>query len=65
VDDLIKQIVDKTGISVEQAKTAAESVIAFIKAKLPTMGGDVDGLFSGQLPSMDDVKSKLGGLFGK
>ena len=35
MDDLIKQITDKTGISMDQAKGAIEQVMNFLGDKLP------------------------------
>jgi nucleoid DNA-binding protein len=35
MDDLIKLVAEKTGISPEQAKTAVETVMGFVKEKLP------------------------------
>jgi hypothetical protein len=68
MDDLVKVIVEKTGLPVDQAKSAAQAAVDFIKSKLPeSMAGYVDtALNSGMI---DDVagqaESLLGGLFGK
>ena len=67
MDDLVKQITERTGLPADQARAAAETTIDFIKAKLPeSMRGYVDmALTSGMI---DDVAGQagniLGGLFG-
>lgn len=72
MDQLVKLVAQKTGINESQAKMAVETVMSFMKDKLP------DGVAS-QVISMlqdgsdaggkDDMMSglagKLGGLFGK
>ncbi len=67
MDDLVKAIVDRTGLPADQARSAAQAAVDFIKAKLPeSMQGYVDtALNSGMV---DDVANQagnmLGGLFG-
>jgi nucleoid DNA-binding protein len=39
MDELIHKVAEKTGLSPEQAKSAAEAVIAFLKEKLPEEQG--------------------------
>ncbi len=71
MDELVKQIVAKTGISEDQARSAAETVVGFLKSKLPeSLAGHVDsalGSAAGALGGLDigSVTSSLGGLFGK
>jgi nucleoid DNA-binding protein len=36
MDEIIKSIVDKTGIPADKARTAVETVLGYIKDKLPT-----------------------------
>lgn len=64
MDELIKQVVEKTGISEEQARTAVNTVMSFLKTKLPEpIAGQLDNLTSGQSGGLGDVASKVGGLF--
>ena len=64
MDELIKQVVEKTGISEEQARTAVNTVMSFLKTKLPEpIAGQLDNLTSGQGGGLGDVASKVGGLF--
>ncbi|HEX5692630.1 MAG TPA: DUF2267 domain-containing protein [Roseiflexaceae bacterium] len=68
MDELIKQITERTGLPADQARAAAQTTIDFLKSKLPeSMAGYVDtALNSGMV---DDVAGQagnmLGGLFGK
>jgi hypothetical protein len=67
MEDLVKQISERTGLPADQARAAAQTAIDFIKAKLPESArGYIDmALNSGMT---DDVISQagdmLGGLFG-
>lgn len=60
MEDLIKLVTEKTGISPEQAKTAVETVMGFVKEKLPSgISEQVEGLMSGK-----DVSGGLADLAG-
>lgn len=70
MEQIIKMITEKTGISNEQATTAVNVVTDYIKQKLPAgMGGQLDGLLKGDTSSLgnmaDGIKDSLGGIFGK
>ena len=64
MNELVELVAQKTGLSEEMAKVAVDTVLDFLKDKLPgpaaaqldalLEGGDVSGLMSG-----------LGGLLGK
>jgi hypothetical protein len=63
MDELVKLVAQKTGISEEQARTAVQTVIDFIKPKLPApIGGQIDTILSGS--AAGDIGKQLGGLFG-
>jgi len=63
MDELVKLVAKKTGISNEQAKTAVETVIGFLKQKLPApIAAQIDGVLAGGLP---DLSKGLGGVLGK
>ena len=76
MDELIKLVSEKANISADQAKQAVESVVGFIKDKLPgPIGDQVTNLLSGAGGlagqaggALGDVAGKageaLGGLFG-
>jgi hypothetical protein len=63
MDDLIRQITERTGLPADQARAAAQTTIDFLKEKLPeSMRGYVDmALNSGMI---DDVAGQAGGLLG-
>ena len=65
MDELIKLVSQKTGLPEAQAKAAAETVIGFLKEKLPEpLASQIDGLLAGQ-GSIQDLTAGLGGLLGK
>jgi hypothetical protein len=71
MEELIRQITERTGISEEQAQQAVSMVVGFAKDKLPepiasqlegflgASGGDASGIL-GQVQQLGN----LGGLFG-
>jgi uncharacterized protein (DUF2267 family) len=71
MEALVKLVAQKTGISEQQATTAVQTIVGFLKDKLPgslgeqveayVKSGNTDGI--GNLG--DSVKDKLGGMFGK
>ena len=64
MEELVKLVVEKTGISEEQARGAITTVVNFLKEKLPApIAGQIDGLLSGS--GINDALKGLGGLFGK
>lgn len=67
MEELIKQVTKKAGISETQAKQAVETVLAFLKGKLPSpIAGQIEGVLSGgETPDLGDAGKALGGLFGK
>ncbi len=67
MDELVKLVSEKAGIPESAAKTAVETVIGFLKSKLPpSMAGQVDALIaSGNLGNLGNMAQGLGGFFGK
>ena len=70
MDDLIKKVADKVGISTEQAKDAVETVMDFVKDKFPDIGEKLKGFAAGLDKDgdgldMGDVKGAVTGMFGK
>lgn len=70
MDELIKLVVSKTGISEGQARSAVETVAGFLKDKLPApLAGHVDSALGAAGQNLGNVDlgglaSGLGGLFG-
>jgi hypothetical protein len=68
MDELIKLVVQKTGISEAMAKSAVETVIGYLKKQLPApIAGQIDNVLggAGSLGGLGDVAQGLGGLLGK
>jgi hypothetical protein len=64
MDELIKLVVQKTGISEEQARGAVNTVVSFLKEKLPApIAGQVDAVLAGSAAA--DALKGLGGLLGR
>ena len=70
MEELIKQVTARTGISEEQARTAVQTVIGFLKERLPApIAGQVDSALSGTGGAggslMDQAGGMIGGMFGQ
>lgn len=66
MDELVKLVSQKTGISEAQAETAVKTVLGFLKDKLPEpIAGRLDDIVSGT-GSLDlgDLTKGLGGMGG-
>ena len=69
MDEIVRMVVERTGISEEQARTAVETVLGYVKGKLPEpIAGQVDSYLSGGGGggggSLGDLAGGLGGLLG-
>jgi len=72
LDELVNRVAERTGLSQEQARTAAETVIGFLKERLPaSVGGALDGAVqggenssSGMTDQAQGMLGNLGGMFG-
>ncbi len=74
MNELIQQVAQRTGLSEEKAKTAVDTVVNFLKDKLPSpIAGQIDNALSGAGGAigsaggavMDKAGDMLGGIFGK
>jgi uncharacterized protein (DUF2267 family) len=67
MDELVKLVSEKAGISDSQAKQAVETVMGFLKDKLPEpIASQIESaLTGGELPDLGDLGKSLGGLLGK
>lgn len=69
MEELIKQVSAKTGISEEQARGAVTTVLGFLKDRLPEpIAGQLDNVVAGGggvAGSVGDIASKVGGMFSK
>ncbi len=72
MDDLINQIVEKTGVTAAQARDRATMALAWMKDELPAdvgnqIGGLLDGagkMASGMVDRAKDAGSSAGGIAG-
>ncbi len=77
MDELIKQVSERAGISEAQAGTAVNTVVGFLKERLPApLAGQVDTVLNSSAGAIGtgidaisdragDVLGGLGGMFGK
>ena len=67
MDELVKLVSEKTGIPEDQARIAVETVLGFMKQKLPApVAAQVDALLSDSTGGgLDGAIRGLGGLFGQ
>ncbi len=75
MDELIKQVAERTGLGEDKARTAVETVVGFLKERLPSpIAGQVDSVLGGGAAAAGggsvtdragDVLGGLGGMFGK
>ncbi len=69
MEELIKQVTAKTGISEEQARGAVTTVLGFLKDRLPEpIAGQLDNVVAGGgglAGNLGDIANKVGGIFGK
>ncbi|MGE5650386.1 hypothetical protein [Noviherbaspirillum sp. UKPF54] len=67
--EIIQRLIAKTGLPEDQAAIAVETVIGFLKEKLPpSIGLQLDSLAGGESGVMDKLGgmgASLGGMFGK
>jgi hypothetical protein len=66
MEELVKIVAQRTGIGEESARTAVETVVGYLKEKLPApIAGQVDALLGGEGSSAGDaIAGQLGNLFG-
>jgi len=69
MNDLIKQIVEKTGIPADKAQQVLTVVSGFVKQKFPAIGGQIDSaLGTGNVDSKssagNDLMGEIGGKLG-
>lgn len=68
MDELVKQVSQRTGLPADQAKAAVEAVIGVLKGMLPpAIAGQLDSLLggSGGSSNPNDPLGGLGGMLGR
>ena len=72
MDELVKQVTERTGLSEDKARAAVDTVVGFLKQRLPApiagqldtvlaSGGGIAGDLAGKA---DDMLGGLGGMLG-
>lgn len=69
MEEIVRQVTERAGISEAQARTAVETVVGFLKTRLPEpVAGQLDGLVGGAAGAAgglaDTAGNMLGGLGG-
>jgi hypothetical protein len=65
MDELVKSVADKVGISEAQAQQAVDMVFDYLNENLPEpYAGHLDALLEGDLSGLADLTGGLGKLFG-
>jgi len=66
MDELVKKIAEKVGITEAQAQQAVDMVLTALKERLPApVAAQVESALSGDVGDLGDVLGGVGGLFGK
>jgi len=68
MDELVKLVTQRAGISDEQAKQAVQAVVGYLKQNLPApIAGQIDGLISSGNAAWGatEAANLVGSLFGK
>ncbi len=65
MDELVNLVQQKTGLPKDQAKMAVDTVVGYLKSKLPApIAGQIDAVLAGKAPNLGDLGGALGGLMG-
>ena len=63
MQELYNLVAQKTGLSAEQSKMAVDTVISYLKSKLPApIASEVDAVLGGNM-DLGSAAGMLGGLF--
>ena len=67
MDELVQLVSAKTGLPTAQASQAVETVVGFLKQKLPApLAAQADAVIEGaDLSQADDLPKGLGGMLGQ
>lgn len=67
MNELVQRLIDKSGLSEEQAASAVQAVAGFLKERLPApIAAQVDNVLGGgAAEALGGVGASLGGMFGK
>lgn len=64
MDQIVRMIQERTGIDARQARTAADTVVDFLRDKLPApVAGQIDSLMSGEGDNEDSAVDRAAEMF--
>ncbi len=68
MNEIIQRLIERTGLPEDKAEAAVETVLGYLKEKLPApVASEIDSLVSGESGLADrlgGLEASLGGLFG-
>ncbi|HEU4762158.1 MAG TPA: hypothetical protein VFS74_07535 [Gemmatimonadales bacterium] len=65
MDELINMVAQKTGLAPDKARTAVDTVLGFLKNRLPApMASQLDAALSGKATSVEDLTKGISGMMG-
>ena len=66
MDELVRLVSEKTGLSEDKARQATETVIKYLKDNLPDpIAGQIDKAVSGGNVDVEGLAKGIGGMLGK
>jgi hypothetical protein len=70
MNEIIQKLMDKTGLPEDKATAAVDTVVGFLKEKLPSpISAQIDSLMaggaSGVTEKLGGIMQSVGGMFGK
>ena len=65
MEELVRQVTERAGISEEQARSAVNTVIGYLRTNLPAgLAGPLDGLLGGAAGAGGGLADQAGNLVG-
>jgi hypothetical protein len=66
MNELVNMVAQKVGLPQDKAQLATETVLNFLKGKLPpAIASQIDSVVGGGGGGLGDMAGKLGGMLGK
>lgn len=65
MEELIRQVAERTGMDESNARTAVDTVVGFLKDRLPApIAGQIDGVLGGAAGALGGLADQAGGVLG-
>ncbi|HET9604739.1 MAG TPA: hypothetical protein VFO96_10645 [Gemmatimonadales bacterium] len=65
MDELISLVAQKTGLAPDTARTAVDTVLGFLRDRLPApIASQLEGALSGKGTSIDEITKGISGMMG-